>query len=182
MIKVILAATLVLSSLAACGSETPAVKTTPNTVAQSADPGETGMPETEPTSSVLIGKMGKDTLIFPESKLTVFLSLPVKFSPSDTSAGHTAGNKAYKVKVVIESRGSAVFDLSYLTVDTSLGSESTVAESVIDSAQSIEGVPYVNLPPGKKKTFEIAFSGKSDNNHVEVSVGSTFGEVAFFEN
>ncbi len=178
----IVVAAALLFNVAACGgssSTTKAASPQPSAALAEDSIVDEVIPTPSETSEVFIAKMGKDTSIYPISKLSIFVGAPVKFRPSEYAAGHNKANKAFKFKVSVANEGSEIYDLSSLMFDATLGSEGNSAERVFDEGlDTLDG----SLPPGKKKTFTIAFSAASDNNHVEMSVQNFDGEVAFFEN
>jgi phosphate/sulfate permease len=94
-----------------------------------------------------------------------------KFEPSDTSAGHTAGNDAYKVTVVLENTTKENYDQTGLMVEASAGENGTPAESVFD-----EGLDLYDgtTAPGKKATLVYGFSVEKGAKTLDVSVTPDF--------
>ncbi|MGC5364538.1 DUF4190 domain-containing protein [Streptomyces sp. DT24] len=113
---------------------------------------------------------GGDTAIYDDD-LKVTVSEPSAYSPSEYAAGHTEGNKAYKVDVVIENAGKKKFDATLATVDARAGQDGVTAEQIFDDTVG-EGFSGSVLP-GKKVTVRYAFDTPSaaKNLTVEVSPG-----------
>jgi hypothetical protein len=94
-----------------------------------------------------------------------------KFSPSDISVGHEAGNDAYKVTVVVENKSKKNFDQTGLMVEASAGENGTPAESVFD-----DGLDFYDgtTAPGKKATLVYGFSVEKGAKTLDVSVTPDF--------
>ncbi|MEE1755906.1 DUF4352 domain-containing protein [Streptomyces sp. SP18CS02] len=109
-----------------------------------------------------------------DDKVEVTVSEPTPFSPSEYAAGHTEGNKAYQVSIVIENKGTEKFDATLVTVDARAGQEGVTAEEIFDDkvGTGFSG----SVLPGKKSTVTFAFDAPADakNLTVEVSPGLSY--------
>ncbi|MGY0486490.1 DUF4352 domain-containing protein [Streptomyces sp. WG-D5] len=114
-------------------------------------------------------------------KVTVYEA--TEFTPSDTSAGHTSGNKAYEVTVKLDNSGKGKFDSTLVYVTARAGEEGETAEQVFDSAQSIGDSFSGTLLPGKKASATYAFDAPSDAKvlDVEVDLGDFSSEASRWE-
>ncbi|PZT72189.1 MULTISPECIES: DUF4190 domain-containing protein [unclassified Streptomyces] len=111
-----------------------------------------------------------DSAVYDDD-LTVTVGDPAAYSPSEYSVGHTKGNKAYKVTVVIENAGKEKFEATLVTADARAGADGVNAEKIFDDKVG-EGFTGTILP-GKKVTVTYAFDAPSDakNLTVEISPG-----------
>ncbi|MFD3946205.1 DUF4190 domain-containing protein [Streptomyces sp. NPDC058579] len=133
----------------------------------------------DPSSSPGKGDAGKkdiakglaagDMAAYDDLKVTVSEAKPYK--PSEFAAGHTEGNKAYQVTVVIENSGKQKFDATLVTLTARAGKDGVTAEQVFDEkvGTGFSGT----ILPGKKSTVVYAFDAPKDakNLSVEVSPG-----------
>ncbi|HEY9369673.1 DUF4190 domain-containing protein [Streptomyces sp.] len=106
-----------------------------------------------------------------DDKLKVTVSGPTAYKPSEFAAGHTEGNKAYQVTVVIENGGTKKFDAALVTLDARAGKDGVAAEQIFDEKV---GTGFTgSILPGKKSTVVFAFDAPADakNLTVEVSPG-----------
>lgn len=109
-----------------------------------------------------------------DDELWVTVNEPEAYKPSEWAAGHTKGNNAYKVTVVVENKGKEKFDTALLTVDGRAGKDGVEAEQIIDDG--VEGLFTGSVAPGKKVSVVFAFDTPADakNLDVEVSPGLTY--------
>nr|WTB31718.1 DUF4352 domain-containing protein [Streptomyces sp. NBC_00830] len=121
----------------------------------------------EPTSEALDGR---DSAVYDDG-LEVTVSNAASYSPDAYAAGHTKGNRAYKVAVVIENKTKEKFDAALVSVDARAGKDGVSAEQIFDGTVG-EGFTGTVLP-GKKVTVQFAFDAPADakNLSVEVSPG-----------
>ncbi|THA66063.1 DUF4352 domain-containing protein [Streptomyces sp. A0958] len=114
-----------------------------------------------------------DSAVYDDD-LTVTVGDATKYSPSEYAVGHTRGNKAYRVAVVIENAGKEKFDSMLVTVDARAGEDGVDAEQIFDDKVG-EGFSGTILP-GKKVTVLYAFDSPADaaNLTVEVNPGFTY--------
>lgn len=111
--------------------------------------------------------------------LTVVVSAAKPYTPDEFAVGHTKGNKAYKVTVVIENTGKEKFDANLVTADARAGKDGVEAEQIFDGKLSapIDGT----ILPGKKVTANWAFDAPADAKTmtVEVSPGFEYNETVW---
>ncbi|MFH8474729.1 DUF4352 domain-containing protein [Streptomyces sp. NPDC018000] len=109
-----------------------------------------------------------------DDDLTVTVGDATSYTPDQYAAGHTKGNKAYRVAVVIENAGKEKFDSALVTVTARAGKDGVDAEQIFDGKVG-EGFSGTVLP-GKKVTVPFAFDTPADakNLTVEVNPGFTY--------
>lgn len=114
-----------------------------------------------------------DTLVY-EDDLEITVSDPKPYSVDEYAVGHTKGNKAYQVTVVIENAGKEKFDATAVQLSARAGANSVTAEQIYDDkiGAGFEGT----VMPGKKATVTYAFDAPKDakNLTVEVNPGWTY--------
>ncbi|MBM9621144.1 DUF4190 domain-containing protein [Streptomyces zhihengii] len=110
---------------------------------------------------------GGDAVIY-DDKLTVTVSEPKAYTPSEFAIGHTKGNKAYQVTVVIENAGKEKFDSTLVTADARAGEDGVEAEQIFDDkvGSGFDG----NIAPGKKVTVTYAFDAPAAAKTLTVEV------------
>ncbi|MFD7894365.1 DUF4352 domain-containing protein [Streptomyces sp. NPDC059743] len=108
-----------------------------------------------------------DSAVYDDD-LTVTVSEPTAYTPGEYAVGHTKGNKAYKVTVVIENAGKKKFDAGLATVIARAGEDGVEAESIIDDTTGIGFGGTVM--PGKKATVLFAFDAPSAAKALTVEV------------
>ncbi len=106
-----------------------------------------------------------------DDELTVTVSDPKAYTPGEYALGHTKGNKAYLVTVVIDNAGKEKFDATFITAEARAGEEGVKAEEIIDD--EVGEIFTGSIMPGKKATLQYAFDAPADakNLVVEVSPG-----------
>ncbi|MEU8889481.1 DUF4190 domain-containing protein [Streptomyces sp. NPDC048442] len=107
-----------------------------------------------------------------EDKLTVTVSAPAKYTPGEYAAGHTKGNKARLVTVVINNAGTEKFDAALVTATARAGQDGTEAEQIIDDKVGLGFSGTVM--PGKKVTVKYAFDVPADAKNLTVEVTPDF--------
>lgn len=114
-----------------------------------------------------------DSAVYDDD-LTVTVGDATTFSPSEFAVGHTKGNKAYKVAVVIENAGKEKFDSALVSVGARAGQDGVDAEEIYDD--KVGGGFNGTVLPGKKVTVLYAFDAPADakNLTVEVNPGFTY--------
>ncbi|WP_426364266.1 DUF4190 domain-containing protein [Streptomyces sp. E-08] len=112
-----------------------------------------------------------DTSVYDDD-LKVTVSDPKAYSPSEFAAGHTQGNKAYQVTVVIENGGKKKFDATLVTLTGRAGKNGVTAEQIFDEkvGTGFQG----NILPGKKATVTLAFDTPKDAKNLTVEVNPGF--------
>lgn len=124
------------------------------------------------SSSPKHGPVGKplaagDTAVYDDG-LSVTVSAPKKYSPSDTAVGHTAGNVAYQVTVTLENTGKKKANTTLFTTDARAGAKGTKAEEIIDG--KVGGSPGAQILPGKTVTVTLAYDTPPAAKTLDVSV------------
>ncbi|MBD7980997.1 hypothetical protein [Oerskovia merdavium] len=119
-----------------------------------------------------------DAAVF-EDGLEVGASVPVAFTPSDTSVGGEGFTQFVRVDLTLTIGTSEAFDpaLTYVTLSSG-GAEGT---QVFDAASSIGSGPSTSLLPGQSVTFPVVF-GVTDpaDLTMEVDVGAWEYESVLF--
>ncbi|WP_394431483.1 DUF4190 domain-containing protein [Streptomyces sp. SGAir0957] len=112
-----------------------------------------------------------DSVIYDDD-LTVTVSNPVAYNPSEFAAGHTAGNHAYKVTVTVQNDSKAKFDSALLSTSARAGKDGVDAEQVFDEkvGTGFEGT----ILPGKKATVVYAFDAPAAAKNLTVEVTPSF--------
>ncbi|MEU7009214.1 DUF4352 domain-containing protein [Streptomyces sp. NPDC046332] len=138
----------------------------------------------DPSSSTGKGGAGKgnvgkglaagDTAIYDDIKVTV--SEAKAYKPGEFASGHTKGNKAYQVTVVIENGGTEKFDAALATVTARAGKEGVTAEQIYDDkvGTGFSGT----ILPGKKSTVVYAFDAPKDAKDLAVEVSASLDHEA----
>ncbi|MEV5198592.1 DUF4190 domain-containing protein [Streptomyces sp. NPDC053720] len=114
-----------------------------------------------------------DSAVYDDD-LTVTVGDAASYTPDAYAAGHTKGQKAYKVAVVIENAGKEKFDSTLVSVSARAGQDGVDAEQIFDNKVGT-GFSGTVLP-GKKVTVQFAFDTPADakNLTVEVNPGFTY--------
>ncbi|WP_413753453.1 DUF4352 domain-containing protein [Streptomyces sp. R-74717] len=114
-----------------------------------------------------------DSAVYDDD-LTVTVGDATSYTPDTYAAGHTKGNKAYRVAVVIENAGKEKFDSALVNVTAHAGQDGVDADQIFDGKVG-EGFSGTVLP-GKKVTVQFAFDAPADakNLTVEVNPGFTY--------
>ncbi|MFJ7960631.1 DUF4190 domain-containing protein [Streptomyces sp. NPDC096319] len=112
-----------------------------------------------------------DTSVYDDD-LKVTVSDPKPYSPSEFAVGHTKGNKAYQVTVVIENGGKEKFDATLVTLTGRAGKNGVTAEQIFDEkvGTGFEG----SILAGKKATVTVAFDAPKDAKNLTVEVNPGF--------
>ncbi|MBM7441865.1 DUF4352 domain-containing protein [Streptomyces sp. HB132] len=104
--------------------------------------------------------------------LEVTVNAPAAYTADEFAVGHTKGNSAYTVSVVIENKGKEKFDAALVTVDARAGKDGVNAEQIFDGTVG-EGFTGTVLP-GKKITAKYAFDAPADAKNLTVEVAPGF--------
>ncbi|MEE1808382.1 DUF4190 domain-containing protein [Streptomyces sp. BE133] len=114
-----------------------------------------------------------DSAVYDDD-LTVTVGDATSYTPDTYAAGHTKGDKAYRVAVVIENAGKEKFDSALVNVTARAGQDGVDADQIFDGKVG-EGFSGTVLP-GKKVTVQFAFDTPADakNLTVEVNPGFTY--------
>lgn len=113
-------------------------------------------------------------------KLTVSTNTPALWAPPQLSAGHKAGNKAFRVSITFTNGGSEPVDGALMQYQAVMGAEGTACEAIYADGLTVN--PGM-IQPGRKLTVKVGFScATKDTSTVGVQVTSGFdSEVADFE-
>ncbi|MET7858333.1 DUF4190 domain-containing protein [Streptomyces sp. NPDC005318] len=114
-----------------------------------------------------------DSAVYDDD-LTVTVGDATSYTPDSFASGHTKGNRAYRIAVVIENAGKEKFDAALVNVEARAGKDGVSAEQIFDGKVG-EGFSGTVLP-GKKVTVQFAFDAPADakNLTVEVNPGFTY--------
>ncbi|MEU2789338.1 DUF4190 domain-containing protein [Streptomyces sp. NPDC007100] len=114
---------------------------------------------------------GGDTAVYGTG-LNVTVSKPSPYTPDETAAGHTKGNKSYKVTVRVENKGGKDFAGDLLMVDARAGKDGRTAERIYDDkvGSGFNGT----LPAGKTATADFAFDVPAGAKDLDVEVSPGF--------
>lgn len=104
--------------------------------------------------------------------LEITVGAPASYTADEFAIGHTKGNSAYTVSVVIENKGKEKFDAALVTVGARAGADGVNAEQIFDGTVG-EGFTGTVLP-GKKITAKYAFDAPADAKNLTVEVGPGF--------
>jgi hypothetical protein len=124
--------------------------------------------EDEPKGEAL---EGRDTAAYDDG-VEVTVSAAARYTPDAYAAGHTDGNHAYKVTVIIENKSKEKFDTALVSVDARAGADGVNAEQIFDGKVG-EGFSGTVLP-GKKATVQFAFDAPADAKNLTVEVSPGF--------
>ncbi|MFZ3491825.1 hypothetical protein ACODT5_01040 [Streptomyces sp. 5.8] len=89
--------------------------------------------------------------------LAVTVVPPTPFSPSDTSAGHQAGNQAVAWKITVKNGTPELFPTSPVSVYAKYGTAGEQAERVYDSAKGADSDFEGSIAPGRSATVTYVF-------------------------
>ncbi|WP_406450934.1 DUF4352 domain-containing protein [Streptomyces sp. NBC_00876] len=112
-----------------------------------------------------------DSAVYDDD-LTVTVGDATSYSAGSFAVGHTKGNKAYRVAVVIENAGKEKFDSALVSVSARAGQDGVDAEQIFDGKVG-EGFSGTVLP-GKKVTVLYAFDAPVDARTLTVEVNPGF--------
>ncbi|TRV77533.1 DUF4352 domain-containing protein [Streptomyces sp. 130] len=124
--------------------------------------------EEKPTGEAL---EAGDAAVYDDD-LTVTVGDATTYTPGEYAIGHTKGNKAYRVPVIIENAGKEKFDSALVTVEARAGEDGVEAEQIFDDKVG-EGFSGTILP-GKKVTVLYAFDAPADVKNLTVEVNPDF--------
>lgn len=113
----------------------------------------------------------RDAAVYDDG-LEVTVSAAARYTPGAYAAGHTKGNHAYKVSVIIENKSKEKFDATLVGVDARAGLDGVNAEQIFDDKVG-EGFSGTVLP-GKKATVQFAFDAPADAKNLTVEVSPGF--------
>ncbi|WP_328677006.1 DUF4352 domain-containing protein [Streptomyces sp. NBC_00322] len=146
-------------------------KVTENTAPKDASPGNKGGAGDKGAGDATAKKgeslAAGDTSIYDDD-VKVTVSAAKSFSPGEFAIGHTAGNKAYRVTIVIENGGKKKFDANLVGADARAGKDGVTAEQIFDDkvGSGFSGT----ILPGRKATVQYAFDAPADAKSLTVEV------------
>ncbi|GAA2961282.1 MULTISPECIES: DUF4352 domain-containing protein [Streptomyces] len=112
-----------------------------------------------------------DSAVYDDG-LEVTVNAPAAYTAGEFAIGHTKGNDAYTVSVVIENKGKEKFDAALVTLEARAGKDGVDAEQIFDDKIG-EGFTGTVLP-GRKITAEYAFDTPADAGNLTVEVSPGF--------
>ncbi|MEU8705922.1 DUF4352 domain-containing protein [Streptomyces sp. NPDC048565] len=104
--------------------------------------------------------------------LEITVGAPAPYTTDGFTVGHTKGNSAYTVSIVIENKGKEKFDALLVSVDARAGEDGVNAEQIFDGKIG-EGFSGTVLP-GRKITAKYAFDAPADAKNLTVEVAPGF--------
>ncbi|MFD3664185.1 DUF4352 domain-containing protein [Streptomyces sp. NPDC058659] len=107
-----------------------------------------------------------------DDKLKITVSDPKAYTASEYAVGHTKGNKAYQVTVVVENGGTKKFDAVGVLLSARAGTEGVEAEQIFD--EKVGAGFQGSVLPGKKATLTVAFDAPKDAKTLTVEVNPGF--------
>ncbi|MEU3689613.1 DUF4190 domain-containing protein [Streptomyces narbonensis] len=112
-----------------------------------------------------------DTSVYDDD-LKITVSDPKAYTASEYAVGHTKGNKAYQVTVVVENGGKKNFDAVGVLLSARAGANGVEAEQIFDEkvGAGFQGA----VLPGKKATLTVAFDTPKDAKNLTVEVNPGF--------
>lgn len=111
--------------------------------------------------------LAAEEAIVYDDDLQISLSAAKSFEPSEYNVGHTKGNKAYKVTLLIENGSKEKFNADTVILEARAGEAGVTAEQIFD--EGLDGVTG-SVAPGKKATGVFAFSVPADAKTLTVEV------------
>lgn len=124
-------------------------------------------PDPEPSTDDMTVPFGQ-TMTW-EDKLSVTVSKPIAFKPSEWAAGGENAKHHVKFTITIVNKTGKTFDPSLFTA--SLQSGNTEADEVFD--EGLEGAPMTKLLNGREAKFQIGF-GVADPKDLVLEVSPSF--------
>ncbi|HWU08780.1 MAG TPA: DUF4352 domain-containing protein [Streptomyces sp.] len=112
-----------------------------------------------------------DSAVYDDG-LEITVNAPAPYTADEFAVGHTKGNSAYTVSVVIENKGKEKFDATLVGVDARAGQDGVNAEQIFDGTIG-EGFTGTVLP-GRKITAKYAFDAPADARNLTVEVSPGF--------
>ncbi|MFD5041483.1 DUF4352 domain-containing protein [Streptomyces sp. NPDC058377] len=112
-----------------------------------------------------------DSAVYDDG-LEITVGAPAAYTADEFAVGHTKGNSAWTVSVVIENKGKEKFDTALVGVDARAGADGVDAEQIFDG-QIGAGFDGTVLP-GRKITAKFAFDAPADAGNLTVEVSPGF--------
>ncbi|MER6913142.1 DUF4352 domain-containing protein [Streptomyces sp. NPDC000594] len=112
-----------------------------------------------------------DTAAYPDG-LKVTASTAEPFTPNEYAAGHTKGNKAYRITVTVQNTGDKTYESALLMAEARAGADGVTAEQIFDDTVG-DGMSG-NLAPGKKATVSYGFDAPADAEELTLEITPGF--------
>lgn len=110
--------------------------------------------------------------------LTVSVAAPQPFTPSDSAAGWTPGQKASTFAITVTNGSQQNYDPRLLS--TSVRSGQTEGSQIFDTARGLEGPPSTAVLPGQSVTFSVGFTVADPGSVVvQVTPGFQYNNAIF---
>lgn len=140
-------------------------------VSDAVDEIDKGIKDSAPKDPAAKNLADGDSSVYDDD-LKVTVSDPKAYSPGEFAVGHTKGNKAYQVTVVIENGGKKKFDATLVSLTGRAGKDGVTAEQIIDGkvGTGFQG----SVLPGKKATITVAFDAPKGAKNLTVEVHPGF--------
>ncbi|MEU6485027.1 DUF4352 domain-containing protein [Streptomyces sp. NPDC046887] len=116
---------------------------------------------------------GGDSAAYQKDGIKITVSKPTPAELNEFASGHTEGNKAYEVTVVIENTGQKKYDSNLVLVDARAGADGVAAEQIYDDGTYGTGFTS-DILPGKKATAKYAFDAPAAAKTLQVEVNPGF--------
>lgn len=121
-----------------------------------ATPGTSPPPGEGTTTPATPGALDFNTAQRYEDGLQVTVSAPRPFSPSDTAAGHSPGNRAVTVEVTVRNGSEERLNLDLVSVEAK-DADGRAVERIFDNAKDLTGGLSGTLLPGRQSVAAYAF-------------------------
>ena len=159
------------------GAQITVTETEVVTKTESAAPETTATETTATSAGSDTAKFGGDGFTWSDG-LSVKVSKPAAFTPSDTAAGSDQFKNFVVMTVTLKNGSKAKYDPSLFYMTVSSGDQE--ADQVFDSANGISGSPSTSVLPGRSVTFKQAFGVKDPKDIIaEVSPGFDYDAAIF---
>lgn len=157
------------------GTNRPAASSTPSSSSEAPEPAPSSEDTAEDADTLAFG----ETATFQDG-LSVTVSAPKAFKPSEWAAGGKAKHNVY-VTVTIVNKTGKPYDpsLFYATMQ----SANVEAETVFDTDNGLEGSPDTKVLNGREAKFKIGFNVTDPKDLVlEVAPGFDYNSVLYTTN
>jgi hypothetical protein len=99
--------------------------------------------------------------------IIITASKPVRFTPSDTSFGHEAGNVALKVTLTIENKSGAQVNPTLAGMSLTYGDAGATAEILSDAANKVGGSFAQVILPSSRATITSGYSVPAGTKRIQ---------------
>ncbi|MFF8385149.1 DUF4190 domain-containing protein [Streptomyces kanasensis] len=111
--------------------------------------------------------LGADETVVYDDDLQITVSAAAVYTPTEAADGHTEGNTAYRVTVVVENAGKEKYDADTAFLEARAGKDGVTAGQVHD--EGLDGISGT-VAPGKKVTGTYAFDVPAGAKSLTVEV------------